>query len=92
MLDDLPFPSSVCFFTKHELDGLQIPQSSPLYSARSEQLRAISASYSGIKRALAAAAPGSASTEAALFPSGFSEKWFRWSYGVVMNSAIEIPQ
>jgi hypothetical protein len=86
MLIDLPRPSSVCFFSQEELSELQIPIESPVFAARSQQLDTITESYLAFDELLK-----SKPEYATLFPSGFTEKWYRWAYGIVLNTAVEVP-
>ena len=85
-MNDLPKPSSVCFFTQEELAELQIPIESPVFHARSQQLDTITEGYLAWDELLK-----TKQEYANLFPSGFTEKWYRWAYGVVLNTAIEVP-
>jgi hypothetical protein len=86
LLSDMPKPSSVCFFTQEELAELQIPIESPVFAARSQQLDTITESYMAFDEMLKTKPEYSK-----LFPSGFTEKWYRWAYGIVLNTAIEVP-
>lgn len=85
-ISELPRPSSVCFYTQNELAELQIPIESPVFAARGQQLDTITESFVAWEELLK-----SKPAYAALFPSGFTERWYRWAYGSVLNTAVEVP-
>jgi len=85
-INDLPKPSSICFYSAAELENLQIPVESPILAARNQQLDTITESYLAFDEILK-----SQTKYSTLFPSGFTEKWYRWAYGVVLNQAFEVP-
>ena len=85
-LSGLPKPASVCFYSQSELAELQIPVESPVFAARGQQLDTITESYLAFDELLK-----SKPEYASLFPSGFTERWYRWAYGIVLNTAVEVP-